>query len=93
MGFVGGALLLVFANKQDAPGAVTPHEVQARFHLQTATHGGPRQPTNVLGAVARSGQGVEEGIVWLVEVLQSHSRTISLTNSGASGWDRTVSAV
>ena len=52
-----GIPLLVLANKQDAPGAVTPHEVQARFGLQTAhASDGSSQPVNVVGATSLSGE-------------------------------------
>ena len=73
---LSGIPVLVFANKQDKPGAVTPHEVQARFGLQTGDglQVGSRQPMNVLGATSLSGDGVEEGVIWLVDVLRSHPR-------------------
>jgi hypothetical protein len=41
---------------QDAPGAVTPHEVQARFDLQLAMHDGSSQPMHVLGCTSLSGE-------------------------------------
>ena len=91
---LGGIPTLVFANKQDAPGAVTPHEVQARFGLQTVTgHDSASQPTNVLGVVSLSGEGVEDGIIWLVDVLRSGSgvpRSDGIGRSGGAvaGWDR-----
>ena len=84
--------VLVFANKQDAPGAVTPHEVQARFGLQTGgTHAGSG-PTHVLGVVSLSGQGVEEGASWLVDMLRSYPRALALSDSSAS-WDSVTTPV
>lgn len=73
---LAGIPLLVFANKQDAPGAVTPHEVQARFGLQVD---GYSQPQNVLGVTALSGDGVEEGVRWLVDAVRSSPRAQTLT--------------
>ena len=91
---LAGIPVLVFANKQDAPGAVTPHEVQARFGLQTGgTQGGSSGPTHVLGVVSLSGEGVEEGIMWLVDVLRSHGpRALLPADSGVS-WSAPVSPV
>ena len=66
---LSGIPVLVFANKQDAPGAITPHEVQARFALQLSTHDGSSQPMNVLGGSSLLGEGIEEGVFWLVDVL------------------------
>jgi len=86
---LAGLPLLVFANKQDAPGAITPHEVQARFGLQSATREGGRiRPTHVLGSTSLSGEGVEEGVFWLVDVLQSHPRPDTL--GPGSSWDDEV---
>ena len=63
-----GIPLLVLANKQDAEGAATAHEVQERFGLQHAQgEGGSSQPQNVLGVTAINGEGIEEGVRWLVE--------------------------
>ena len=75
---LAGIPVLVFANKQDAPGAITPHEIQARFGLGQAAHDGSTQPMNVLGVIAHSGDGVEEGVIWLVDTLRNHPRTTGL---------------
>lgn len=90
-----GIPVLVFANKQDAPGAVTPHEVQARFGLQGGgAHDGSSQPTQVLGVVSLSGEGVEEGIIWLVDVLKSgqHARggLADVSSGPEASWERTT---
>ena len=73
---LAGIPVLVMANKQDAPGAITPHEVQARFGLQR--DGGSSQPQNVLGVTAINGDGVEEGIHWLVDAVSSSPRALAL---------------
>lgn len=77
-----GIPLLVFANKQDAPGALTPHEVQARFGLQQREAGGREsgssQPQNILGSTAIRGDGIEEGVRWLVDTLRSSPRALAL---------------
>lgn len=73
---LAGIPLLVFANKQDVAGALTPHEVQARFSLQQAD--GSSQPQNVLGATALQGEGIEEGVRWVVESLHSSPRALAL---------------
>jgi len=81
---LAGIPVLVFANKQDAPGAVTPHEVQARFDLQLAMHDGSSQPMHVLGCTSLSGEGVEEGVMWLIDVLRNHPRALAMTDPGSS---------
>ncbi len=73
---LAGIPLLVFANKQDATGALTPHEVQARFGLQQAD--GSSQPQNVLGSTAIRGEGIEEGVRWLAETLRTSPRALAL---------------
>lgn len=73
---LAGIPLLVFANKQDAAGALSAHEVQARFGLQQAD--GSSQPQNVLGSTAIRGEGIEEGVRWLVETLRSSPRALAL---------------
>ena len=83
-----GVPLLVFANKQDAPGAVTPHEVQARFGLQTVTRDDGSRPIHVLGTTSHSGDGVEEGILWLVDMMRNHSPADAL--GPEASWDSGV---
>lgn len=79
---LAGIPVLVLANKQDAPGAVTPHVVQARFGLQqNETPTGSSQPQNVLGVTALNGDGVEEGVRWLVDAVRSSPRAQALTDS------------
>ena len=46
--------------------------------------GGSSQPQNVLGVTALNGDGVEEGIRWLVDEVRASPRAIAL--SGGEGW-------
>ena len=73
---LAGIPLLVLANKQDAAGALTPHEVQARFGLQHAE--GSSQPQHVLGTTAIRGEGLDEGVRWLAETLRTSPRALAL---------------
>lgn len=83
---LAGIPVLVFANKQDAPGALTPHEIQSHFGLrqQQIDECGSSQPQNVLGVTALSGDGVEEGICWLVDAVRASPRALAL--SEGEGW-------
>jgi len=68
--------LLLFANKQDAEGALTPPELDARFDLQQSMS--RSQQRNVIGTTALTGDGVEAGITWLVESLRSSPRAMGM---------------
>lgn len=59
--------LLVFANKQDLPGAMSDAEVSERLGL---TFIKDRQ-WRIVRASARLGEGIEEGLDWLVALLHS----------------------
>lgn len=55
------ALLLVFANKQDIAGVMTPQEVQERLKL-----GSLKDHTwYVVPSCATTGEGIFEGLTWL----------------------------
>lgn len=54
--------VLVLANKQDADGALNPEEISKRMDL--TTHCGSR-PFKVQGCVAKTGQGLAEGLEFL----------------------------
>ena len=83
---LAGIPVLVFANKQDSPGAMTPHEIQTHFglHQQQIDDIGTSQKQNVLGVTALTGDGVEEGIRWLVDAVRTSPRALAL--SGGEGW-------
>ncbi|KAL8860363.1 MAG: hypothetical protein Q9178_003334 [Gyalolechia marmorata] len=55
------ALLLVFANKQDIPGAMTPTEVQERLKLAQLKD----KIWYVVPSCATTGEGLFEGLGWL----------------------------
>ncbi|KAL8899785.1 MAG: hypothetical protein Q9207_006030 [Kuettlingeria erythrocarpa] len=55
------ALLLVFANKQDIPGAMTPTEIQERLKLTQLND----RLWNVVPSCATTGEGLFEGLNWL----------------------------
>lgn len=54
-------LLLVFANKQDLPGGMTPTEVTDRLQLQKLKD----RDWYVMPSCATTGQGLFEGLGWL----------------------------
>lgn len=70
---LAGIPTLVLANKQDAPGAVSAHEVQSRIGLE-AEGGGGGPPQIVLGVTALTGDGVEQGVRWLVDSIHASPR-------------------
>ncbi|EOD23405.1 ARF-like GTPase [Emiliania huxleyi CCMP1516] len=69
---LAGIPLLLLANKQDAQGALSPHEVEARFGLQQVLE--TSQPRQVFGTAALTGERIEESIHWLVEALRDSPR-------------------
>nr|CDS27255.2 ADP ribosylation factor 6 [Hymenolepis microstoma] len=56
------AIILVFANKQDLPDAMKPHEIQEKLRLTQLQPGRVWyvQPSN-----ATTGEGLKEGLNWL----------------------------
>ena len=87
---LAGIPVLVFANKQDAPGALSAKQVQGHFELHHIvgapssdrdlsvehSHSGSSQPQHVLGVTALNGDGVEEGIRWLVDAVRASPRAL-----------------
>ena len=63
---MAGADVLVFANKQDLPGAVDPASLVAAFDLPSLRG----RKWFVQGAVATRGEGLYEGLDWLAAVLR-----------------------
>ena len=62
------AALLVFANKQDMPNAMSAAEVSEKLGL-----GGLKGRTwSIFKASAIKGEGLTEGLDWLVNVIQDH---------------------
>jgi ADP-ribosylation factor related protein 1 len=67
-----GIPLLVLANKQDAPNALSPQEIEAHFGLQQLLES--TQPRKVFGSAALTGDGIQESVNWLVEALSESPR-------------------
>ncbi|KAL2828500.1 ADP-ribosylation factor family-domain-containing protein [Aspergillus cavernicola] len=64
------ALLLVFANKQDLPNAMSPAEITQQLGLQSLT----RRPWYIQSTCATTGDGLYEGLEWLAETLRKTGR-------------------
>ncbi|KAI8476574.1 MAG: small arf-related GTPase ARFRP1 [Monoraphidium minutum] len=73
---LGGAPVLVLANKQDAGGAAGMAEVAERFGLTGAAAGAPRRgaPCIVQPSSAHTGQGLNDGMKWLIEAVKKSPR-------------------
>ncbi|KAG7400091.1 hypothetical protein PHYBOEH_006997 [Phytophthora boehmeriae] len=59
------AKLLVYANKQDQPNALAPHELREKMELDQVT----KNPTHVQACIATAGDGIFEGLDWLSKAL------------------------
>eukprot|EP00904_Undaria_pinnatifida_P001826 jgi/Undpi1/11644/HiC_scaffold_36.g13939.m1 len=64
-----GLPILVYANKGDLPGSMTPHECANELGLSGRDD--EQTPWHIERSNAIEGSGVEEGINWLIEKLQS----------------------
>ncbi|EGD99827.1 ADP-ribosylation factor [Trichophyton mentagrophytes] len=60
------ALLLVFANKQDLPNAMSPAEITSQLGLQTLS----RRAWYIQSTCATTGDGLYEGLEWLAGALK-----------------------
>ncbi|KAL7677084.1 hypothetical protein ACOME3_003331 [Neoechinorhynchus agilis] len=58
---LSNAIVLVFCNKQDLPGALTPGAIVDQLGLNMNS----RQKWHVVATVATTGQGLYEGLDWL----------------------------
>lgn len=65
-----GAKVLIFANKQDMRGAVSPSELAKGLGM--SEHRG--HEWYVQGCCATTGEGVHEGIDWLVEAMKAKKK-------------------
>ncbi|KAI9001273.1 ARF/SAR [Trametes punicea] len=64
---LAGVPLLVFCNKQDVPGALPPETISEKLGLA----GGEKERAwSVRGSCATKGEGLEEGLDWLVNAIQ-----------------------
>merc|ERR1712242_302851 len=64
------AVLLVFANKQDLPNAMTAAEVTEKFGLHSLRH----RQWFIQSACATTGDGLYEGLDWLSRTLSSSKK-------------------
>ncbi|KAJ5677030.1 hypothetical protein N7523_004929 [Penicillium sp. IBT 18751x] len=64
------ALLLVFANKQDLPNAMSPAEITSQLGLQSLT----RRAWFIQSTCATTGDGLYEGLEWLADALRKTNR-------------------
>ncbi|GJE84909.1 Arl1 domain-containing protein [Phanerochaete sordida] len=64
---LAGAPLLVFCNKQDVEGALKPEEISEKLGLAGGEKG---REWSVRGSCATKGEGLEEGLDWLVNAIQ-----------------------
>jgi len=60
------AILLIFANKQDLPNAMSVSEITDKLSLHTLHH----RPWYIQSCCATSGDGLYEGLDWLATTLQ-----------------------
>ncbi|KAL6657587.1 hypothetical protein ACP70R_005367 [Stipagrostis hirtigluma subsp. patula] len=77
-----GAPLLIFANKQDSPAAVTEEELARHLHLKELDE----RPYMFMAGSAYDGTGIKLGVDWLVEEMERSKRTEALrTRTEAAG--------
>ncbi|CAM6022671.1 unnamed protein product [Sphagnum balticum] len=71
-----GAPMLIFANKQDLPGAVIAEELDKYLDLKELND----RPSLVQAISAYDGSGIQEGVLWLVEAMKHTKRTQELNS-------------
>ncbi|KAH8106267.1 ARF SAR [Cristinia sonorae] len=64
---LAGVPLLVFCNKQDVEGALKPEEISEQLGL---AGGETQRQWSVRGSCATKGEGLEQGLDWLVNAIQ-----------------------
>jgi len=64
---LNGVPLLVFCNKQDVEGALKPEEISDKLGLAGGEKG---RDWSVRGSCATKGEGLEDGLDWLVNAIQ-----------------------
>lgn len=62
-----GATLLIFANKQDLPGVLTPEQISKHLNLDDIT----THNCNVLGSSAYTGKNIIAGLEWVMSDVSS----------------------
>lgn len=68
---LSGVPLLILANKQDLPDVMGVREIKPVFQQAGALIG--RRDCLTIPVSALTGEGVDEGIKWLVEAIKRHS--------------------
>jgi len=68
---LSGAPVLIFANKQDLPGAVSADELCSHFSLKELDD----RPNMVKAVCAYDGAGVRDGVMWLVDAMKKSQRS------------------
>mmetsp|Transcript_18995 Transcript_18995/g.61503 ORF Transcript_18995/g.61503 Transcript_18995/m.61503 type:complete len:186 (+) Transcript_18995:311-868(+) len=66
---LGGASLLIFANKQDLPNALSPEEISEHLNLGSAQYA--NRHWEIQSCSARTGDGLVKGIDWMVDDVAS----------------------
>jgi signal recognition particle receptor subunit beta len=64
--------LLIFANKQDSAGAKNADELTAAMGLQQMIGNGRKW--HVQGCSATSGEGINEGLSWLLQTYKEENK-------------------
>ena len=59
-----GTPVLVLANKQDLMGALSSHDIESRLGLEPS---GSARAVHTVGTNALDGDGIESGILWLMD--------------------------
>jgi GTPase SAR1 family protein len=62
------SVLLVFANKQDLPGALPPAQVATELGLNSIAN----RPWHIIGTCGLTGEGILSGLNWLGRNLNAH---------------------
>lgn len=65
------ATVLIFANKQDIPGCMSVTEVAAGLRLDELKSKEPHRKIHIMGCSANKGEGLREGLDWLLHALQN----------------------
>jgi small GTP-binding protein len=68
---MSGAHVLVFANKQDLPGALSPSDIAEALKLRDMLPVGGRRKWWVQACCATTGDGLVDGMEWLSEAVSA----------------------
>ncbi|KAG8339139.1 putative ADP ribosylation factor family Signal recognition particle [Trypanosoma vivax] len=66
---LAGASLLIFMNKQDISGALTPAEIERRLDVEVIRQG--KRHVHLCACSAMTGSGLLEGMEWIVQDVSS----------------------